>query len=241
MEIPEDKLPRHVAIIMDGNGRWAHERNLSRTEGHLAGAESAKEVGQCCMDLSIPCLTLYAFSTENWKRPASEVRFLMKHLRDYLREQRSEFVKHDVRFVAIGRTDGLPARVRKEVAETERKTQSCGKMTLAVALNYGGRAEIVDACRAAARRVERGELSAQQIDETILDQGLYTAGLPPLDLLIRTGAERRVSNFLLWQLYYAELYFTDVLWPDFRREQFLEALQDFVRRKRRFGATEAPL
>ena len=241
MEIPEDKLPRHVAIIMDGNGRWAHERNLSRTEGHLAGAESAKEVGQCCMDLSIPCLTLYAFSTENWKRPASEVRFLMKHLRDYLREQRSEFVKHDVRFVAIGRTDGLPARVRKEVAETERTTQSCGKMTLAVALNYGGRAEIVDACRAAARRVERGELSAQQIDETILDQGLYTAGLPPLDLLIRTGAERRVSNFLLWQLYYAELYFTDVLWPDFRREQFLEALQDFVRRKRRFGATEAPL
>jgi len=159
MEIPEGKLPRHVAIIMDGNGRWAHKRNLPRTEGHLAGAESAKQVGECCMELGIPCLTLYAFSTENWKRPAAEVRFLMTHLCDYLRQQRSEFLKNDVRFIAIGRIEGLPARVRKEVAETERQTQACGKMTLAVALNYGGRAEIVDACRAVARKVEQGELT----------------------------------------------------------------------------------
>jgi len=236
MEIPEDKLPRHVAIIMDGNGRWARRHGLPRNEGHLAGAESAKAVAECCTELGIPYLTLYAFSTENWNRPKGEVRFLMDQLEKYLRDQRAEFIKNDARFLAIGRIEGLPENVRKQVADTELQTEHCSKLTVAVALNYGGRAEITDACRAIAQKVEQGELSAAQVDEALVGRNLYTALLPDPDLVIRTGGQQRVSNFLLWQISYAELHFTDVLWPDFRREQFLAALRAFAARERRFGA-----
>lgn len=235
MEIPRDRLPRHVAIIMDGNGRWARARSLPRREGHAAGAESAKQISECCAEMGIPFLTLYAFSTENWKRPSGEVKFLMSQLRKYLREQRKGFIENDIRFVAIGRIDGLPREVVEEVRKTERLTRECDRLTVTVALNYGGRPEIADACRAVADRVRSGELEPDEVTESVIEEHLYTAGLPDPDLLIRTGGERRVSNFLLWQLSYAELYFTDVLWPDFHREAFEEALEDFAGRERRFG------
>ena len=235
MDIPEEKLPRHVAIIMDGNGRWARARNLPRREGHMAGAESAKKISECCGDFGIPYLTLYAFSTENWKRPATEVKFLMQQLKKYLQDQREGFMENDIRFRAIGRIDGLPQGVIDEVRKTERVTRECESHTVNVALNYGGRPEMVDACKEIAREAKSGELDPEEITESVLSNHLYTAGMPDPDLLIRTGGEQRVSNFLLWQISYAELYFTDVLWPDFHREAFLDALRDFAVRERRFG------
>jgi len=233
-EVPH-KLPRHVAIIMDGNGRWAKQRDLSRTEGHLAGAESAREIGRCCLEFHIPYLTFYAFSTENWKRPREEVQFLMKQVRNYLREQRDEFLKHDIRVRTIGRMDGLPAGARRELEKTVRETAGCRSINLNVALNYGSRSEITDACRSIADEVKKGLKEPEDITESDVEMHLYTAGTPEPDLLIRTGGEKRLSNFLLWQLSYCEIYFTDVLWPDFRRDRFLEALQEFSRRERRFG------
>jgi undecaprenyl diphosphate synthase len=234
-----DKLPRHVAIIMDGNGRWASRRGLPRTEGHLAGGESAREVAKCCAELKIPVLTLYAFSTENWSRPASEVRFLMSSLRKYLKDSRDEFVKNNVHLRAIGALEELPQAVRKEVRIAEEATRQCNGLTVAVALNYGSHREIAEAAQAIARRVQRGEIGPDEIDENTIEEHLYTAGLPAPDLLIRTAGEMRLSNFLLWQLSYAELYVTDTLWPDFRRQEFLEALREFGRRERRFGALHA--
>ena len=229
------RLPVHVAIIMDGNGRWARREKLPRTRGHVAGAESARVIVECCVEFGIPYLTLYAFSTENWDRPAGEVRFLMGQLRRFLVDRRREMVERGVRLKAIGRIAALPASVRKELARTERATQGCKALTLLLALNYGGRGEIVDACRALAAQVEAGRLSVGEINEQRLGDCLYSAGVPDPDLLIRTGGEMRVSNFLLWQISYAELYVTDVLWPEFRQEQFLEALRQFAKRKRRFG------
>ncbi len=236
MSEPADKLPRHVAIIMDGNGRWARRRGLPRNRGHLAGMESARAVAKCCAEMKIPVLTLYAFSTENWNRPRTEVRFLMSNLRRFLKDRRKEFVDNDIRVRAIGDIAGLPEPVQKELRVTEEATQSGSALTLVVALNYGSHREIADAVREIARRVQRAELEPDDITEATIEQHLYTAGLPAPDLLIRTGGEMRLSNFLLYQLSYAELYVTDTLWPDFREEEFREALKEFARRERRFGA-----
>ncbi len=234
-DIPEN-VPRHVAVIMDGNGRWAHERGLPRTDGHRAGAESARALTRCCVEWGIPYLTLYAFSTENWNRPAAEVRFLMGNLRRFLRERRAEFVENDIRFRAIGVIDELPKGVRKEIRLTEEATAGCASLDLLVALNYGSRREIADAARAIAVEVAAGRLEPDLIGPETVEQHLYTAGIPAPDLLIRTGGEMRLSNFLLWQLSYAELYVTDTLWPDFDTDRFREALEEFARRERRFGA-----
>ncbi len=230
-----DKIPRHVAVIMDGNGRWARRRGLPRREGHRRGADSARAVTECCSEVGIPCLTLFAFSTENWSRPRGEVEFLMDHLRRYLADERDGFVENDIRFRTIGRTHELPEEVREEVRRTEEATGDCEKFTLNVALSFGGRQEIVDAARRTARRVRDGELEPEDIDEAVLDEHLDTADVPELDLLVRTGGERRVSNFLLWEMSYAELYFTETLWPDFREDEFMAALQDFADRERKFG------
>jgi len=233
-ELPQN-LPSHIAIVMDGNGRWAHQRGLSRTEGHVAGAESARQVATCCAEWGIPYLTLYAFSTENWRRPAAEVRFLMQELRRFLKKERAELLENGIRLEAIGRLEGLPKAVRQELGKTREATADGKKLTLTLALNYGARSEIADACRALAQEVKAGKLDPEGIDEELVAGKLYTAGLPDPDLLIRTGGEMRVSNFLLWQISYSELYVTDVLWPDFRKERLLEALHDFARRERRFG------
>jgi len=233
-DVPENR-PKHVAIVMDGNGRWARARHLPRTRGHLAGAETARTVAKCCVDFGIPYLTLYAFSTENWSRPASEVSFLMSQLRRVLAERRDELVEHGIRLKAIGRIRELPAIVRRELEETERVTRDGTVLTVTLALNYGSRAEIVDACRNLAAQVQHGRLAPEAIDEALLESALYTAGTPDPDLWIRTGGEKRLSNFLLWQASYAELYITEALWPDFDREEFLKALREYARRERRFG------
>lgn len=233
-----DRLPRHVAIIVDGNGRWAKRRGLPRTKGHQAGVEALKIIAQACADWNVPVLTLYLFSTENWRRPRSEVRFLMALLRRFLKEYRPELIKNDVRLRAIGALDGLPAALRKELARTLEQTRGGQALTVVAALNYGAHREIADAVRAIARKVEQGELTPEEVDEALIEEHLYTAGLPAPDLLIRTGGEMRVSNFLLWQISYAELYVTDTLWPDFGLEEFGEALREFARRRRRFGGLD---
>ncbi len=231
-----DKLPRHVAIIMDGNGRWARRRGLPRNEGHLAGAESARTMARCCAEVGIPYLTLYAFSTENWTRPRAEVRFLMSQLRKFLRERREEFVQNGIRLRAIGAVEELPAAVQRELRATEEATRACTEATLVVALNYGGRREIAEAARRIARKAAAGEIDPEEVDEQLFAAHLYTADLPDPDLLIRTGGEMRVSNFLLYQISYAELYVTETLWPDFGEEELRRALAEFARRERRFGA-----
>lgn len=233
-ELPTN-LPAHVAIIMDGNGRWAEARDLPRTEGHSRGARSARTVAESCVEFGIPYLTLYAFSTENWQRPDKEVRFLMRRLRQFLIERRDEMIEQGIRLQAIGRTEDLPMMVRRELRKTLSATEGGDKLTLNLAVNYGARSEIVDACRSLAARVAGGELTPEQIDEDLLSDSLYTAGQPDPDLLIRTGGEMRLSNFLLWQLSYAEIHVTDILWPDFGREEFVRTLHEFARRERRYG------
>ena len=233
-DVPQ-KLPTHVAVIMDGNGRWAHAHGLPRTEGHLEGAESARVIANCCAELRIPYLTLYAFSTENWRRPEEEVSFLMEQLARFLVERRDEMIENDIRLQAIGRIGELPEAVQLELRRTTEATRSGSALTLVLALNYGARSEIVDACRKLAAEVQAGRLAPGQIDEARISGCLYTRDIPDPDLLIRTGGESRVSNFLLWQISYAELCITYVLWPDFRREEFLAALRDYAKRERRFG------
>lgn len=234
VDLPEAR-PTHVAIVMDGNGRWAEERGKPRTEGHSVGAESAREISECCVKYDIPYLTLYAFSTENWRRPRREVRFLMKRLKQFLIERRDEMVEQGIARNPIGRLAKLPRGVRRELDRTVKATRDGENLTLNLALNYGARAEFVDACRLLAERVEEGDLKPQDIDETLVSDTMYTAGQPDPDLFIRTGGEKRLSNFLLWQLSYAELYVTEVLWPDFREDEFCAALREFARRDRRFG------
>jgi len=230
-----DRLPRHVAVIMDGNGRWARRRGLSRTEGHRAGAESARLLARLCLEFGIPVLTLYSFSTENWRRPRREVQFLMSSLRRFLAEERQEMVENDIRLRAIGALEELPPAVQRELNAALEATAGCSALQLVLALNYGSHRELVEATRAIARRVRRGELEPEQIGESTIEEHLYTAGLPAPDLLIRTGGQMRLSNFLLWQCSYTELYVTGVLWPDFSREDFLQALRDYAGRERRFG------
>jgi undecaprenyl diphosphate synthase len=229
------RLPRHVAIIMDGNGRWAQKRHLPRIAGHRAGVKIAREAIETCARLKVPALTLYAFSLENWRRPQAEVSFLMRLLREYLKKELPSIHENNIRLLVIGRAAQLPEAVQKDIENAMRLTSQNTGMKLVVALNYGGRAELVDAFNAMLDRVRLNGLSAFQADEETISNNLYTAGLPDPDLLIRTSGEMRVSNFLLWQIAYAELYITDTLWPDFSRERLLEALLNFQQRERRYG------
>lgn len=229
------RLPRHVAIIMDGNGRWARQRGKNRLAGHKAGVEAVREVVKAAAESGIEVLTLFAFSTENWSRPRSEVEGLWRLLIGFLDRRTHELAEHGVRLKWIGRRERLPGEVVAALERAESATSSCTKMTLCLALNYGGQDELVDAARAIARDAISGVLRPEDIDRETIEKRLYTAGLPPVDLLIRTGGEQRVSNFLLWQISYAELYFSRVYWPDFTRAHFVRALEAFAERERRFG------
>src|SRR5579872_1538152 len=231
--IDPDRLPRHIAIIMDGNGRWARNRSLPRVAGHKAGIQAVRTTVETCARLGLRALTLYAFSAENWKRPRAEVETLWRLLRIYLRAELDEMQRHDIRFTAIGRLAELPAFVRSELDSVIRSTESNRGLQLNLAINYGGRAELVDALKALA---EEGA----PIDEAAISAKLYTAGMPDPDLLIRTSGEMRVSNFLLWQISYAELYVTETLWPDFTRAELLRAILDYQKRDRRFGGLGGP-
>jgi len=223
------KIPDHVAIIMDGNGRWAKQRGLPRVAGHKAGVDSVREAVRVCGELGVSVLTLYAFSTENWLRPAEEVHELMRLLCWALRHEVKDLNKNRVRLRVSGRVEGLPAEVRRELAQAASELQDNQGLLLNLALNYGSRQEIVDAVNAALKE------GLHQIDEEAISRHLYTAGLPDPDLVIRTSGEMRISNFLLWQIAYAELYVTPVLWPEFRRPHLLEAIKQFQKRDRRFG------
>ena len=229
------RLPRHSAIIMHGNGRWAQRRHLPRVAGHRAGVHAARTVIETCARLKIPALTLYAFSVENWRRPKAEVDFLMRLLREYLRKELPVIHRNNIRLLVIGRPQQLPREVREDVAMAMRTTAANTGMQLVVALNYGGRTELVDAFNAILDHVRHNGMDTFRVDEQTIAQHLYTAGLPDPDLLIRTSGEMRVSNFLLWQIAYAEIYVTDTLWPDFNRARLLEALVDFQKRERRYG------
>jgi undecaprenyl diphosphate synthase len=230
-----DRLPRHVAIIMDGNGRWAAQRSQPRIAGHRAGVEAVRAAVDTGARLGLGALTLYAFSTENWKRPRYEVDALMRMLRKYLRLELAEINRQNIRFQTIGRTEALPPNVRGEIARASEQTAANTGMVLSVALNYGGRSEIVDACRAAMRNLLAAGESPEELSEDRIARELYTHGLPELDLLVRTSGELRISNFLLWQSAYAEIYVTETLWPDFRRVNLLESVVDYQQRSRRFG------
>jgi undecaprenyl diphosphate synthase len=230
-------LPRHVAIIMDGNGRWARQRSLPRVAGHRAGVESVRSVVRACGEKGIEVLTLFAFSSENWRRPEQEVGLLMELFMTALRREVSELHRNNVRLRIIGNRDRLPERLRAQIAAAEERTAANTGLTLVVAANYGGRWDIARAARRLAERVAAGELAPADITPEGLEGGLSLHGLPEPDLFIRTGGEQRISNFLLWQLAYTELYFTRVLWPDFGRDAFEDALASFATRQRRFGRT----
>jgi undecaprenyl diphosphate synthase len=234
-----DRTPRHVAIIMDGNGRWAERRGISRGEGHRQGLEACREVVRSAGDLGIDYLTLYAFSLENWNRPREEVRALMNLLETYLDQELEEVMRNGIRVRVIGRSDRLPPSVRARVEGAVERTCENREMTLIFALSYGGRAEIVDAARRIARDAEEGKVDPDRIDEKIFASYLYAPDIPDPDLLIRTGAELRVSNFLLWQIAYTEIYTTEVMWPDFDKHHLVEAIRDYQSRERRFGMTSA--
>ncbi|MDY7107341.1 MAG: isoprenyl transferase [Planctomycetota bacterium] len=238
LEVPPHQRPRHIAVIMDGNGRWAKQRDEPRIAGHRAGARTVRDVVTECGRLEIEALTLFSFSSENWKRPADEVEALMALYRQSLIDERDELVKNKVRFMQIGRRDGLPADVLEEVDRTIEATREGEGLKLILAVNYGSRAEITDAARAIATKAQRGDLDAASIDEQMIADHLYTAGLPDPDLLIRTAGEQRISNYLLWQISYAELYVSPVYWPDFTIADLHEAIRDYARRDRRFGAVD---
>ena len=227
-------LPRHVAIMMDGNGRWARERGLPRIEGHRRGAESVREIVRVSGELGIEYLTLYAFSIENWNRPKTEVSALMRLLEFYLKEEIAELNKSNVRLAAIGRVHELPASAQKQLEKSIAALKKNTGLTLVLALSYGGRAEIVDAVRSICSEVKGGRLDAVDVDEKVISQHLYTRSIPDPDLLIRTSGEMRVSNFLLWQISYAQIDVTGTLWPDFRKAAYLKALEDYSGRDRRF-------
>ncbi len=229
------RLPQHVAIIMDGNGRWAKQRGKPRIFGHRAGAESVRAVVDTSARLELKAVTLYAFSTENWKRPKTEVSGLMQMLKHYLRSELKEIHKQNIKFQAIGNITGLDESVQKEIADAMQITADNTGTILNVALNYGGRAEIVEACKKAVRNLQKTGKSVADLTESDIEENLYTSGLPEVDLMIRTSGEYRISNFLLWQLAYSEIYVTPTLFPDFRRQDFFEAIVDFQKRERRFG------
>ncbi|HEX2120374.1 MAG TPA: isoprenyl transferase [Thermoanaerobaculia bacterium] len=232
------RLPRHIAVIMDGNGRWARARNLPRVEGHRAGIASVREIVETAARLELNAMTLYAFSVENWKRPRYEVATLMMLLKEYLRKELTTLMDNNIRFEPIGRVDGLDASVQRELRYAQEKTAENGGLLFQIALNYGGRAEIVDTCNRIMAILREKEMSDAVIDEDFFADHLYTANVDDPDLLIRTSGELRVSNFLLWQIAYAEIHVTKVLWPDFRRRHLFEAIIDFQSRERRYGGVE---
>jgi undecaprenyl diphosphate synthase len=229
------RLPRHVAVIMDGNGRWAKQRGLPRIEGHRRGVQSVRTTIEECCRLGIEQLTLYCLSTENWKRPQAELDFLMALLHEYLLAERAEIMEQNIRFSVIGRREELPPAVLRAMDENVRLSSGNTGTTLCLAINYSGRTEMVDAVKTLAERVKVGKLAPEEIDETTINDALYTAGMPEPDLLIRTAGEMRVSNFLLWQISYAELWVTPKCWPDFDAAALQEGLREFGRRERRFG------
>ena len=228
-------LPTHVAIIMDGNGRWAKERGLPRVEGHRQGAESVKAVVKAAGELGIKFITLYAFSVENWNRPKDEVDTLMKYLLRFLKRELAEMSKNNIRLQAIGQLWRLPENIQDQLRKTTQATAKNNGITLTLALSYGGRTEIVDAVRQIAQEVKAGKLDAGEINEQVIAHHLYTHGTPDPDLLIRTSGEMRVSNFLLWQISYAEFVITKTLWPDFGKREFYAALEEYSQRQRRYG------
>lgn len=230
-----DKLPRHVAIIMDGNGRWAGQRDEQRTAGHRQGAGSVRVVVEECCRLGLEQLTLYCLSSENWKRPQAEIEFLMALLKEFLIGEREEILEQDIRFTTIGRREPLPADVLAEIDTNVRLSEKNQGMTLCLAINYGSRVEILDAVQHLAREVKAGRLDAAAIDETAFSNALYTRGQPEPDLLVRTAGEMRISNFLLWQISYSEIYVTPTLWPDFDRDELFQAIRSFGKRERRYG------
>ena len=240
-QLQKDKLPKHLAIVMDGNGRWAQRQNLPRNAGHRAGVKSVDDIVAACRRLGIQALTLFALSTENLERPRAEVEVLMRILRVYLRREVARMCQENIRFNTIGDTTVLHPVVQAIIKETLARTAACDGMTFTLALGYGSHAEIVRTARQLAWHVQQGVLAVDDIDEAFFADHLDTAGLPDVDLLIRTSGEKRLSNFLLWQIAYAELYFTPVLWPDFRSDDLLRALLDYQARERRFGLTHEQL
>lgn len=231
----KDRLPKHVAIIMDGNGRWAQKRHLPRIAGHRAGAHSIREIVRLAGELGIEALTLYAFSTENWKRPRQEVKLLMQLLKQYLRSEVKELLQNNVRLQTIGNRKDLPKEIQKELEASIRATAHCTGLTLVLALSYSGRADLINAVKRIAEQVKAKKLEPKKITEKTITAALSTGELPEVDYLIRTSGEMRLSNFLLWELAYSEIHVTKTLWPDFRTQHFIEALRDFEGRQRRFG------
>jgi undecaprenyl diphosphate synthase len=235
--IDPNKLPKHVAIIMDGNGRWATKRGIGRVSGHKKGADAVREIVRTSREIGIQWLTLYAFSEENWKRPKHEIEALMRLLNRFLKGELKEMQENGIRLQTIGRIQKLPDDTKRILLKTIEKTASNKDMVLTLALSYGGRQEIVDAVRDIATGIEGGRLSAKELSEQLISNSLYTAGMPDPDLLIRTSGEYRISNFLLWQIAYTEIYITPILWPDMGKDEFLVAIQNFQKRERRFGRT----
>jgi undecaprenyl diphosphate synthase len=234
-----EQIPRHIAIIMDGNGRWAQQKGLPRAEGHRQGGKTVEEIAQCCVDFGIESLTIYSFSMENWERPKDEVKTLMHLYAQYLVGIRSTVMNNNVKLIHLGRLTHLPSAVKKELAKTIEITSSNTGMILALALNYGGRAEIVDAAKKIAQQYKKGDLGLEDIDEECIRRHLYTAGLAEPDLLIRTANEMRISNFLLWQISYSEFYVTKTFWPDFKQTDLEKAILAYSKRNRRFGTIKS--
>ena len=240
-QIQKDSLPKHLAIIMDGNGRWAKQKGKLRVFGHESGSKAVRQVVEGCAELSIQNLTLYAFSTENWNRPKFEVDALMRLLVTSLKKEQKLLLDNNIKLQAIGNIDILPKKTKKELLDVIEKTKNNTHMTLTLALSYGSREEMKNAVKEICNKVKNNIISSESIDESIINQHLYTQNLPDVDLLIRTSGEHRISNFLLWQIAYAELYFTDVLWPDFGKNNLYEALINYQHRERRFGKTSEQL
>ena len=234
-ELDATQLPAHVAIIMDGNGRWAKKRLLNRVKGHERGSDTVRTVVRTCRELGIRYLTLYAFSTENWERPKTEIEALMTLLKRFLKSERSEMLENDIRLRAIGQINRLPTGVRESLEETMAVTQGNRGMDLILALSYGGRTEIVDMVQAVADKVRQGQIDLQAINDAMIADHLYTREIPDPDILIRTSGEMRISNFLLWQIAYAEIFITPTLWPDFSKDELMQILKDFQGRERRYG------
>ena len=237
-QINKDKLPRHIAIIMDGNGRWAEKRSLNRIAGHRTGIKKAKEVIRSCREIGIEVLTLYAFSTENWKRPQREIKALMALLKRFLRAEGKDLIENNIRLNTIGNIVDLPKDVSQVLQEVMEKTKRNTGMVLNAALSYSGRDEIIRAVKKIIGHVQQGEMTTKQINEEVFSQYLFTSGLPDPDLLIRTSGELRISNFLLWQMAYTEIYVTDILWPDFNKNNLIDAIADYQKRERRYGLTQ---
>lgn len=233
--VPAEKMPRHIAVIMDGNGRWAQQKGLPRIEGHRQGADSVRRVTEECSRLGIEQLTLYCLSSENWKRPADELDFLMQLLQKYMVEERETIMKHNVRVTVIGRREGLSGNALQAIDQTVALSSRNSGLKVCLAINYGSRAELVDAMRSIAGEIRAGRLDPANIDENTIDSHLYTAGMPEPDLLIRTAGEMRISNFLLWQISYAEIWVAECCWPDFDEAQLHEAIRNYAARNRRFG------